>query len=111
VQRRWPVYVPRAVNLGEIETQIRKETPAADFRTIELRVLPPDLAQIHDQGLLYLPKPYVVPGGRFNEMYGWDSYFIQIISRRSIVPSSNSGRISRRIRAWPCVLASSWPAR
>jgi len=21
-------------------------------------------------------KPYVVPGGRFNEMYGWDSYFI-----------------------------------
>ena len=30
------------------------------------------------QGLLYLPNPYVVPGGRFNEMYGWDSYFIQL---------------------------------
>jgi alpha,alpha-trehalase len=28
------------------------------------------------QGLLYLPHPYIVPGGRFNEMYGWDSYFI-----------------------------------
>ena len=28
------------------------------------------------QGLLYLPDPYVVPGGQFNEMYGWDSYFI-----------------------------------
>ncbi len=27
-------------------------------------------------GLLYLPQRYVVPGGRFNEMYGWDSYFI-----------------------------------
>ncbi len=27
-------------------------------------------------GLLYLPHPYIVPGGRFNEMYGWDSYFI-----------------------------------
>ena len=27
-------------------------------------------------GLLYLPHPYVVPGGMFNEMYGWDSYFI-----------------------------------
>ena len=26
-------------------------------------------------GLLYLPYPYVVPGGRFNEMYGWDSAF------------------------------------
>jgi alpha,alpha-trehalase len=27
-------------------------------------------------GVLYLPNPYVVPGGLFNEMYGWDSYFI-----------------------------------
>ena len=27
-------------------------------------------------GLLYLQNKYVVPGGRFNEMYGWDSYFI-----------------------------------
>jgi alpha,alpha-trehalase len=23
-----------------------------------------------------MENPYVVPGGRFNEMYGWDSYFI-----------------------------------
>lgn len=35
-----------------------------------------DLGAIKSQGLLYLPKPYVVPGGMFNEMYGWDSYFI-----------------------------------
>lgn len=27
-------------------------------------------------GLLYLPRPYIVPGGRFVEMYGWDSYFM-----------------------------------
>lgn len=33
-------------------------------------------AEIKTPGLLYLPHPYVVPGGRFNEMYGWDSYFI-----------------------------------
>lgn len=32
--------------------------------------------EIAAPGLLYLPNPYVVPGGRFNEMYGWDSYFI-----------------------------------
>jgi alpha,alpha-trehalase len=32
--------------------------------------------QIPTPGLLYLPNRYVVPGGRFNEMYGWDSYFI-----------------------------------
>jgi alpha,alpha-trehalase len=32
--------------------------------------------ELPSPGLLYLPNPYVVPGGRFNEMYGWDSYFI-----------------------------------
>lgn len=31
---------------------------------------------IQPPGLLYLENKYVVPGGRFNEMYGWDSYFI-----------------------------------
>lgn len=35
-----------------------------------------DTSRIHPDGLLYLPNKYVVPGGRFNEMYGWDSYFI-----------------------------------
>src|SRR5215469_9851133 len=34
------------------------------------------VSDVPDEGLLYLPNPYVVPGGRFNEMYGWDSYFI-----------------------------------
>jgi alpha,alpha-trehalase len=33
-------------------------------------------ADVPTPGLLYLPNPYVVPGGRFNEQYGWDSYFI-----------------------------------
>src|SRR5215472_7636264 len=33
-------------------------------------------SDIDPPGLLYLPHKYVVPGGRFNEMYGWDSYFI-----------------------------------
>jgi alpha,alpha-trehalase len=35
-----------------------------------------DPTKLPAQGLLYLPHPYVVPGGMFNEMYGWDSYFI-----------------------------------
>jgi alpha,alpha-trehalase len=35
-----------------------------------------DTNAIHPHGLLYLENKYVVPGGRFNEMYGWDSYFI-----------------------------------
>jgi len=36
----------------------------------------PELDWIQPAGLLYLQNKYVVPGGRFNEMYGWDSYFI-----------------------------------
>jgi len=52
--------------------------PPADFQKIEIRRLPLDLTQLQEPGLLYLPRPYVVPGGRFNEMYGWDSYFIQL---------------------------------
>ena len=38
-----------------------------------------ELGSLHQtipEGLLYLANPYVVPGGQFNEMYGWDSYFI-----------------------------------
>jgi alpha,alpha-trehalase len=51
---------------------------------IDVRALPLVIGQLGDvdatrlpvQGLLYLPHAYVVPGGFFNEMYGWDSYFI-----------------------------------
>ncbi len=35
-----------------------------------------EVGTISPHGLLFLPNSYVVPGGRFNEMYGWDSYFI-----------------------------------
>jgi alpha,alpha-trehalase len=35
-----------------------------------------DPGGLPSEGLLYLDNPYVVPGGQFNEMYGWDSYFI-----------------------------------
>ena len=35
-----------------------------------------DVTKLSPHGLLYLPNDYVVPGGMFNEMYGWDSYFI-----------------------------------
>ncbi|MBC3362738.1 alpha,alpha-trehalase TreA [Pseudomonas sp. SWRI154] len=33
--------------------------------------------------LLPLPQPYVVPGGRFREMYYWDSYFTMLGLERS----------------------------
>jgi alpha,alpha-trehalase len=46
---------------------------------------PPSATQ--ESGLLYLPGPYVVPGGRFNEMYGWDSYFILLGLLRDTQPA------------------------
>ena len=33
--------------------------------------------------LLPLPRPYVVPGGRFREMYYWDSYFTMLGLKQS----------------------------
>lgn len=38
----------------------------------------PDAGQQPYSSLLPLPNPYVVPGGRFNEIYYWDSYFIML---------------------------------
>ncbi len=64
------------------QTDSMKETAASCG--VEVRILPRKIEKLGDvmpeeiaePGLLYLPNPYVVPGGRFNEMYGWDSYFI-----------------------------------
>ncbi|RIK73827.1 trehalase [candidate division KSB1 bacterium] len=36
------------------------------------------LSIVPRQGGGYEGLPFVVPGGRFNEMYGWDSYFIAL---------------------------------
>ncbi|WKV14089.1 alpha,alpha-trehalase TreF [Marivirga harenae] len=33
---------------------------------------------IQNSSLIPLPKPYVVPGGRFREIYYWDSYFTML---------------------------------
>ncbi|HJQ33842.1 MAG TPA: trehalase family glycosidase [Pyrinomonadaceae bacterium] len=74
---RWPVYVARDENLEAITRGLRAQMKPDDFARIELRRLPEREADAAP-GLLYLPRPYVVPGGRFNEMYGWDSYFIQV---------------------------------
>src|SRR5262245_4673351 len=75
---RSPVYVSRDENATGIEQKLRAEMPREAFGKIELRRLPDEPAEVREHGLLYLPYPYVVPGGRFNEMYGWDSYFIQV---------------------------------
>jgi alpha,alpha-trehalase len=75
---KWPLYISRSEDAQLVEEGLRRDMPAAGFATISIKQLPEDMDALPQQGLLYLPKPYVVPGGRFNEMYGWDSYFIQV---------------------------------
>ena len=41
------------------------------------RAPPPDTARA-PSSLIPLPRPYVVPGGRFREVYYWDSYFTML---------------------------------
>jgi alpha,alpha-trehalase len=74
----WPVYLSAKEDRARVEQALEGAMSAADRATVELKTLPADPSTITDHGLLYLPHPYVVPGGRFNEMYGWDSYFIQV---------------------------------
>ncbi len=80
---RWPLYIAADENRDAIQSTLASALSAADLQRIEVKVLPAvanasaGMREPSDQGLLYLPRPYVVPGGRFNEMYGWDSYFIQ----------------------------------
>jgi alpha,alpha-trehalase len=75
---RWPVYISPKEDRARVESAISKSISPEELEKIELRTLPSEVEQIQEHGLLYLPKPYIVPGGRFNELYGWDCYFIQL---------------------------------
>src|SRR3954467_8315847 len=68
----WPVYLAPTEDRAAVEKRLAAVLAPAQRSQIELR----PLGASPEPGLLYLPEPYVVPGGRFNEMYGWDSYFI-----------------------------------
>ena len=72
------LYVPAQFPIPADITDVQKRC------NVDIQTLPAVIEQLGDvdasklpvQGLLYLPHPYIVPGGFFNEMYGWDSYFI-----------------------------------
>jgi len=68
------IWVAPDEDAAKIERALKATLPKADAPRLTVRQLTGAATQ--ESGLLYLPGPYVVPGGRFNEMYGWDSYFI-----------------------------------
>jgi alpha,alpha-trehalase len=72
------LYLPRDLALPADVAALQKQ---CHVRVLRLPIVITHFDQIRESqittpGLLYLPHPYVVPGGRFNEMYGWDSFFI-----------------------------------
>jgi alpha,alpha-trehalase len=73
-----PVYVSGSESPEAISHQLERVLEPADFAMVSIRPLPGAPEHITEHGLLYLPGRYVVPGGRFNELYGWDSYFIAL---------------------------------
>ena len=88
-QGRSRVYVPvrdrqalkklrtEARRAGDLEmVPLHKPRGAEDWRTL-----------MREPGMLYLPRPYIVPGGRFVQMFGWDSYF----NARGALASGHTG--------------------
>jgi alpha,alpha-trehalase len=84
------IYVPHIDKLAfEYYTNVGSRHPESKIKVVRLpEVITPDfvknldgyhgilalaLSDDHDGGVSGVP--FVVPGGRFNEMYGWDSYF------------------------------------
>ncbi len=80
---RYPVFYPATTKSLAHFIQYLLTRQRKGNSKIILRSLPPQLPSPRKDhyfynhiGLLFLPNPYVVPGSMFNEMYGWDSFFI-----------------------------------
>jgi alpha,alpha-trehalase len=69
-----PFGAPTPPQLLRLRSQCKIEIAHLPHRIVHLGDVKE--SEIPRPGLLYLPNRYVVPGGRFNEMFGWDSYFI-----------------------------------
>lgn len=73
------LYLPKDFPEPASVQKLRQRCPEVRIEHLPWDITGPgqaDVPALAEQGLLYLEHPYVVPGGRFNEMYGWDSYFI-----------------------------------
>jgi alpha,alpha-trehalase len=73
---RWRLYVPAADK--QALKRLRPQAARHGWEVVALRA-PRTQADwqrlMREPGMAYLPRPYIVPGGRFMQMFGWDSYF------------------------------------
>jgi alpha,alpha-trehalase len=72
------VYIPANISEPKELEQMQREchVTVTHLPTVIHKLGNREVESIDPPGLLYLKNKYVVPGGRFNELYGWDSYFI-----------------------------------
>jgi len=76
-QKAWKYYTSIADELGNLN--VIKLPQKISYEYVKsLDTKPGILVLSAKTDNSYNPRPFVVPGGRFNEMYGWDSYFINI---------------------------------
>ena len=68
---------PAAAAAADVDTSRTMEEHLRALWPILTRAPPPDSA-VGQSTLIPLPAPYVVPGGRFREIYYWDSYFTML---------------------------------
>jgi alpha,alpha-trehalase len=79
-----PAFVQRNFTVSHPQERVYRSTPGEDvcshiddlWRVLERK--PDDIRRAAYSSLLPLPRPYVVPGGRFDEIYYWDSYFTML---------------------------------
>ncbi|MBC8083932.1 MAG: hypothetical protein H7Z21_12035, partial [Hymenobacter sp.] len=87
-----PRFVAARFRLPVADTATYRSNVAAGLRAhldtlwTVLRRQPPDSVARYSS-LLPLPGPYLVPGGRFREVYYWDSYFTMLGLREARRPA------------------------
>jgi len=95
-----PVDYPEPASVKELQAKCKIAVEPLPQRITSLGSLNMDNSP--RQGVLYLPNPYVVPGGFLNEMYGWDSYFIMVgLLRAGRLLSAQSASLGASARCSP----------
>lgn len=70
------IYVPETDDFDAAYQNIKNQVPANEFSRLRIATLKKHHGDSDPDAMLYLPYSYIAPGGRFTEMYGWDSFFI-----------------------------------
>lgn len=60
------------------------------------RQIKPELSSSNRSTLIYLENPFIVPGGRFREVYYWDSYWTILGLLESEMTKTTKGNLTEK---------------